>query len=79
MLPTLDDGLAAVHFLAAHKRPCIAISWHASLREVALKMGASDFVEKGGSPEMVFAAIRGASHPADQQGSPPQRQAEVSP
>src|ERR671932_1306 len=58
MLPTLDDGLAAVRFLAAHKRPCIAISWRASLREVALEMGASDFVEKGRSPELVLAAVR---------------------
>jgi DNA-binding NarL/FixJ family response regulator len=74
MLPTLDDGLAAVRFLAAHKRPCVAISWHARLREVALEMGASDFVEKGGSPEMVLAAIRGACYTADQQGSPPQLQ-----
>ena len=79
MLPTLDDGLAAVRFLAAHKRPCVAISWHAGLREIALEMGASDFVEKGGSPEMVLAALRGACHPADQQGTPPQLQAEVSP
>ena len=79
MLPTLEDSLAAVRFLAAHKRPCVAISWHAGLREVALEMGASDFVEKGGSPEMVLAAIRGAFHPADQQGSPPPLQAEVSP
>jgi DNA-binding NarL/FixJ family response regulator len=79
MLPTLDDGLAAVRLLAAHKRPCVAISWHARLREVALKMGASDFVEKGGSPEMVLAAIRGACHPADQRGSPPQLPTEVSP
>jgi DNA-binding NarL/FixJ family response regulator len=73
MLPTLEDGLAAVRFLAAHKRPCVAISWHAGLREVALEMGASDFVEKGGSPEMVLAAIRGAGHAADQRGSPPKR------
>jgi DNA-binding NarL/FixJ family response regulator len=79
MLPTLDDGLAAVRFLAAHKRPCVAISWRASLREVALEMGASDFVEKGSSPETVLAAIRGACYTADQQGSPPQLQAEVSP
>src|SRR5919197_4658336 len=71
MLPTLDDGLAAVRLLAAHKRPCIAMSWRASLREVALKMGASDFVEKGGSPEMVLAAIRGACHTADWRGAPP--------
>src|ERR671936_2511139 len=40
MLPTLDDGLAAVRVLAAHSRPCVAISWYASLREVALAMGA---------------------------------------
>jgi DNA-binding NarL/FixJ family response regulator len=79
MLPTLDDGLAAVRFLAAHKRHCIAISWRAGLREVALKMGASDFVEKGGSPEMVLAVIRGACHAADRRGSPPQLQTEVSP
>ena len=79
MLPTLHDGLAAVRFLAAHKRPCIAISWHASLREVALEMGAHDFVEKGSSPEIVLVALRGACHPTDQQGSPPQRQTEVSP
>ena len=79
MLPTLDDGLAAVRFLAAHKRPCIAISWRASLREVALEMGASDFVEKGSSPEIVLAALRGACHPADPQGSPLQLQTEVSP
>jgi DNA-binding NarL/FixJ family response regulator len=79
VLPTLDDGLAAVRVLAAHKRPCVAISWHASLREVALEMGASDFVEKGSSPEIVLAAIRGVCHPADQQGSPPQLQTEVSP
>src|SRR5919199_3317091 len=71
MLPTLDDGLAAVRFLAAHKRPCVAISWHAGLREIALEMGASDFVEKGGSPEMVLAALRGACHPADRRGPPP--------
>ena len=79
MLPTLHDGLAAVHFLTAHKRPCVAISWHAGLREVALEMGASDFVEKGSSPEIVLVALRGACHPTDQQGSPPQRQIEVSP
>ena len=79
MLPTLDDGLAAVRFLAAHNRPCVAISWHAGLREVALEIGASAFVEKGGSPEMVLAAIRGACHPADRRGAPPQLQAEVSP
>ena len=79
MLPTLDDGLAAVHFLAAHRRPCVAISWHASLREVALAMGASDFVEKGSSPEIVLVALRGAGHAADQRGSPPQRQTAVSP
>jgi DNA-binding NarL/FixJ family response regulator len=79
MLPTLDDGLAAVRFLAAHKRPCVAICWHASLREVALEMGASDFLEKGGSPEMVLAAIRGACPAAGQRGSPPRRQTEVSP
>jgi DNA-binding NarL/FixJ family response regulator len=79
MLPTLDDGLAAVRFLAAHKRPCVAISWHAGLRELALEMGASDFVEKGGSPEIVLAAIRGTCHAADQRGSPPQRQTKVSP
>jgi DNA-binding NarL/FixJ family response regulator len=78
MLPTLADGLATVRFLAAHKRPCVAISWHASLREVALQMGASDFVEKGSSPEMVLAAIRSAGHPADQRGSPPQLRTEVS-
>jgi DNA-binding NarL/FixJ family response regulator len=79
MLPTLDDGLAAVRFLAAHKRPCVAISWHASLREVALEKGASDFVEKGSSPEIVLAAIRGACPAAGQQGSPLQLQTEVSP
>ena len=79
MLPTLDDGLAAVRFLAAHKRPCVAISWHARLREAALKMGASDFVEKGSSPEIVLAAIRGACHPADPQGSPLQLHTEASP
>jgi DNA-binding response OmpR family regulator len=79
MLPTLDDGLAAVRVLAAHKRPCVAISWHASLREIALEMGASDFVEKGGSPEIVLAAIRGACHAADWRGAPPQLQTEVSP
>ena len=79
MLPTLDDGLATVRFLAAHKRPCVAISWHAGLREVALEMGASDFVEKGSSPEIVLAAIRGACHPADQQGTPPRVQTEVYP
>ena len=79
MLPTLADGLATVRILAAHKRPCVAISWHASLREVALQMGASDFVEKGSSPEIVLAAIRGACHPADQRGSPRQLQIEVSP
>ena len=78
MLPTLADGLATVRFLAAHKRPCVAISWHASLREVALQMGASNFVEKGSSPEMVLAAIRSAGHPADQRGSPPQLRTEVS-
>src|ERR671936_2997835 len=77
MLPTLEDGLAAVRFLATHKRPCVAISWHARLREVALEMGASDFVEKGSSPEMVLAAIRGACHTADPQGSPLQLQTEV--
>jgi DNA-binding NarL/FixJ family response regulator len=79
MLPTLEDGLAAVRFLAARKRPCVAISWHASLREVALETGASDFVEKGSSPAIVLAAIRGACHPADQRGSPLQLQTEVSP
>jgi hypothetical protein len=79
MLPTLDDGLAAVRFLAAHTRPCVAISWHAGLREVALEMGASAFVEKGSSPEIVLAAIRGACRPADRRGSPPRLQTEVSP
>jgi DNA-binding NarL/FixJ family response regulator len=79
MLPTLDGGLATVRFLAAHKRPCVAISWHASLREVALQMGASDFVEKGSSPEMVLAAIRGACPAPEQRGSPPRLQTKVSP
>ncbi|HKO24086.1 MAG TPA: response regulator transcription factor [Chloroflexota bacterium] len=79
MLPTLDDGLAAVRVLAARKHPCVAISWHTNVREIALEMGARDFVEKGGSPEMVLAAIRGAYPAAGQQGSPPQLQAEVSP
>jgi DNA-binding NarL/FixJ family response regulator len=76
MLPTLEDGLATVQFLAARQRPCVAISWHANLREVALQMGASNFVEKGSSPEMVLAAIRGACHPAGRRGA---LQTEVSP
>ena len=79
MLPTLDDGLAAVRFLAAHKRPCVAISWHAGLREVALEMGASDFVEKGGSPENVLAAIRGACPARERRGSSLRLQTEVCP
>jgi DNA-binding NarL/FixJ family response regulator len=59
MLPTKDAGLAIVRILAAHHQPCIVTSWQGSLREVALKMGASAFVEKGDAPEKVFAAIRG--------------------
>jgi DNA-binding NarL/FixJ family response regulator len=59
MLPTKDAGLAIVRILAAHHQPCIVTSWHGSLREAALRMGASGFVEKGDAPEMVFAAIRG--------------------
>jgi DNA-binding NarL/FixJ family response regulator len=78
-LPTLEDSLAAVRVLAAHKRPCVAISWHARLREIALEMGASDFVEKGASPEIVLAAIRRACPAPEQRGSPPRLQTEVCP
>src|SRR5579872_3530364 len=71
MLPTLPDGLATVQLLAAHRRPCIATCWQSSVREAALALGAAGFVEKGGSPEHLLAAIRGTSpEPASQRSSP---------
>ncbi|HEX8918851.1 MAG TPA: response regulator transcription factor [Chloroflexota bacterium] len=74
MLPTLDDGLATLRRLAAHSCRCIASSWQSNLREAALGMGASDFIERGGSPERVLAALRGT----DQNGSSRPLETEVS-
>ncbi|MDQ2744952.1 MAG: response regulator transcription factor [Chloroflexota bacterium] len=58
MLPTIEDGLEAVRCLAAQRRCCIATSWRDSLRDAVLAVGASGFIEKGASPEIVRAAIR---------------------
>jgi DNA-binding NarL/FixJ family response regulator len=61
-LPTASEGLATVQILAAYAQVCVATSWQGSLRGAALEMGASDFVEKGGSADGLLAAIRGACH-----------------
>jgi DNA-binding NarL/FixJ family response regulator len=65
MLPTMDEGLATIRLLAALRQPCVVTSWQGGRRDAALKMGASEFVEKGDSPEGVLAAIRGASRTAE--------------
>ena len=69
MLPTVQDGLAAVRLLAAHRRLCVAISWRDCFREAALEVGASGFVEKGASPHIVLDALRTACRAGDHQGS----------
>ena len=68
MLPTVQDGLTAVRLLAAHRRPCLAISWRDSLRQAALEVGASGFVEKGSSPTVLLAALRAACRSGMRQG-----------
>jgi DNA-binding NarL/FixJ family response regulator len=60
MLPSVNDGLAAIRLLDTHRRVCIAISWRESLRQAALEAGASAFIEKGASPEVVLNAVRTA-------------------
>jgi DNA-binding NarL/FixJ family response regulator len=65
MLPTTDEGMATIRLLAALRQRCVVTSWQGGRRESALKMGASDFVEKGDSPEGVLAAIRGTYRTAD--------------
>lgn len=60
MLPTAQEGLAAVRLLTAQGRSCIVISWVDALRAAALEAGASGFIEKGASPELVLAAVRAA-------------------
>jgi DNA-binding NarL/FixJ family response regulator len=65
MLPTMDEGLTTIRLLAASRQPCVVTSWQGGLRAAALEMGASDFVEKGDTPEGVLAAIRGTYRTAD--------------
>jgi DNA-binding NarL/FixJ family response regulator len=60
MLPTVQDGLAALRLFTTHRRRCVAISWRDSLREAALEMGASGFVEKGAPPQIMLATLRTA-------------------
>lgn len=57
-LPGMADGLAWLPELAAW--PVVAMSVRGGLRDPALRAGAVAFVEKGGTPEAVIAAIRGA-------------------
>lgn len=78
MLPTVDDGLAALRRLATHSRRCVASSWQGSLQEAALEMGASDFVERGGSPDRLLAALRGTGEAADRHASPRRLETEIS-
>lgn len=60
MLPTAQAGLETVRQAVRHREACVVTSWHGGLRDIALQMGASGFLEKGAPPASVLAVIRAA-------------------
>jgi DNA-binding NarL/FixJ family response regulator len=61
LLPTTEDGLDAVRFLArGDERPIVVIGAQAALRPAAWAAGAVGFVVQGDAADAVLAVIRAA-------------------
>ncbi len=60
LLPRAEEGLRALAELVERGRAVVVLSIRAALRAAALEAGAVTFVEKGGDPDVLLAALREA-------------------
>ncbi len=58
LLPTAEDGLELLGYLAASARPAIALSIREDLREAAFAAGAIAFVAKYAGPDALLQTLR---------------------
>ncbi len=58
LLPTAQDGLDVLRRLAARGRKVVALTIRVQLRRAALDAGATAFVEKGVSPDVLLEFLR---------------------